>query len=369
MEEQTLKVPTIFDVARAAGVSKSTVSRVINGHGYVSPAVMARVTRVIAALGYSPNSLARGLVLQRSNCVGVIVSDIADPFFSQAIRGAEETSSVAHYNILLASTGWDAKRELALLKLFNEGRVDGLLFISGNRVPEPHLRALKQGSLPIVLVDRNPENVPLDAVNVDNRGAAEQAVEHLIALGHTRIAFIGGPASVNASQERLEGYRSALWQHGIPVRPDYVAVGNFRIDGGVSAAAYLLALPEPPTAIFAANDLTAVGAIQAARQAGRRVPDDVSILGVDDIEAAALIEPPLTTLRQPRYQLGELGMKILLRRIEEGAGARRVEEGASPGLIGQVSDSHRLDIQAPVSYRLPMELVVRRSTGPVPTSA
>lgn len=334
-------MPTIFDVARRAGVSKSSVSRVLNG-GPVSSKTRQAVLDAIQELGYRPNVAARGLVTKRSQTVGFVLTDVADPYYSQIIRGVDAALSEKGYSLVLCSARWDNERELSYIRLLAEHRVDGLLVLSGQTTSSEHiLHALSEEmERPIVVIDRSIPGAGFDTIGVDDFAAAAGAVRHLINLGHTRIAHVTGPLNYHSGVHRLQGYRHALAQAGIPVDDSLIVPGDFTKRGGYEAAAKLFSRSEPPTAIFAANDVSALGVWQAAREWGLRIPEDLALVGFDDIELLSLADIPLTTVRQPRYDYGYMGTQMLLARIEE---------GGQPGKRRQVI--------------LPTELVIRSSCG------
>lgn len=333
---------TIHDVARKAKVSKSTVSRVLNG-GSVSSHTRAAVMAAIDALDFRPNSAARGLATKTARTIGLVLSDVADPFFSEIIRGIDTCAGEHGYDLLLCSVQWEEQRELRYLSRLAERKVDGLLMVSGRMIrDDAALEAFLQAAgpkRPIVFLDRPLPGCEVCTVGIDNVQAAEDAVRHLLHLGHRRIAHISGPPDVPASHDRLLGYRRALLGAGLEPDMGLVVQGGFQKEGGYAAAHRLLTMPHLPTAIFAANDLAALGAWKAAREAGLAVPHDLALVGFDDIDMLALAEIPLTTVRQPRYQMGFTGARILISLLQE------------PGQAG---------VQRVV---LPTELVVRESCG------
>ncbi|MBE3577991.1 MAG: LacI family DNA-binding transcriptional regulator [Limnochordales bacterium] len=313
-------MPTILDVARLAQVSKSTASRVLNGFSGTPPEVRERVFAAARALGYEPDASARGLVRRKTETIGVVVAKVGDPFFAAFLRGAGDAAAEAGYSLTITSGEW-AEEEVAYQRLIRQRRVDGLLFISGP-VLSPKLRQqLSRSDLPVVMVDRDEEDwqLPIDRVNADNRAAIARAVAWLKSRGHTRIAFVGGPSNVPAAQRRLEGYRQGLRDCHLPYDASLELPGDFSPQAGIAALPRLLEVRPRPTAVIAANDLTAIGILRAAAEAGVRIPDDLSVLGVDDIDAAGWVNPPLTTLHQPCYEMGRRGVELLLSRIEEKA--------------------------------------------------
>lgn len=334
---------TIIDVARHAGVSKSTVSRVLTG-GPVSQEARERVLAAMKALNYQPNAVARGLVSNRSMLLGVLISDVADPYYAELMRGMEERALKHRYDLLIHSTLWEQERELAYLRRLVSRRVDGVIIVGGREITDPalidtYLHMAGQGR-PLLFIDRGVDDVKVPRVEVDNVAAAREATRHLLDLGHRRIAHIAGPADVCASQARVAGYRAALADAGIPFDSNLLVAGDFKKGSGFDLALRLLDLTDPPTAIFAANDLMALGAWRAILSRGLTVPGDIALVGFDDIELLDIAEVPLTTVRQPRYEMGCRAIDLLI--------AMLVEE----------SDPHSERV-----VTLPTELVIRGSCG------
>ncbi|MDR7484425.1 MAG: LacI family DNA-binding transcriptional regulator [Armatimonadota bacterium] len=303
---------TIREVARAAGVSVATVSRVVSGSAHrVSDPTRHRVLAAVARLGYHPNLVARGLKKRVTGTIGLIVPDISNPFFPAIARGIEDVASRAGLAVLLCNTYEDLAKERTYLGVLRKRMVDGLIFATVG-ANTGHLRMLRRQGVPVVLVARAPDGVEMDAVLVDNRRGAREATEHLLRLGHRRIAFIGGPATLPVARERLAGYCDALQAVGIPVDPARIGHGDFHADGGAAVVAALLRRGAAFTAVVAANDLMAIGAMRELRRWGRRLPDDVAVVGFDDITFASLVDPRLTTVAQPKYRMGCLAMERML---------------------------------------------------------
>jgi len=303
---------TIRDVARQAKVSVATVSRVVNpGTHRVTPATSRRVRAVIHALGYHPNVIAQSLKSRASRTVALIVPDISNPFFPAIARGIEDTARQRGYAVLLCNTYEDLSREQAYLQLLRKRWVDGMIFATvGSNTA--HLRSLRDDGLPVVLVARDVDGVPIDAVLVDNERGAYEATSHLLRLGHRAIAHITGPGSLRVARDRRRGYTRALREAGAPENETRVAAGDFTAEGGRSAVAVLLQRGVQFSAVVAANDLMAIGAMEALQAAGRRVPADVAVVGFDDITFASLVSPALSTVAQPKYRMGQLAMERLL---------------------------------------------------------
>jgi LacI family transcriptional regulator len=332
------RVVTIRDVAQKAGVSTTTVSHVINQSRFVSPAASRRVRRAMKVLNYQPNAVARSLRRKDTHTLGLVLPDSSNPFFAEVARGIEDFAFAQNYTVLFGSSDGDLKKESAYLRVFVEKQVDGIIFVAAGE-SAGHLRQLLEAKLPLVVVDREFKNVVADYVVADNRSGGFQATEHLIQLGHRVIACIAGPSTVTPSAERVTGYRDALKAHAIAFASDLVQRGDFSATSGFNAAQLFLASPDKrPTAIFACNDLMALGALGAIYKAGLRVPDDVSLVGYDDIALASYSSPPLTTIQQPKSEMGRLAAQILLERIKSEKGAK------------------------PQRHLLPTTLIVRQST-------
>jgi LacI family transcriptional regulator len=303
---------TIRDVALRAGVSHMTVSRVINDNAGVSASTRARVLDVIEELGYVPSSIARGLSWNRTHSLGVVTDDISDFSFGQIVAGAEAEARQRGYFLVIGSVEGGADED-EYIRLMLERRVEGLILVRPS-VPftDEHLEAVRQAGVPLILVGMS--HVPgVAIVESDNTGGAYKATRYLIELGHRRIATIVGPAAWPAAKERLEGYRRALREFGIS--PDVQLeerADDWGVEAGQAAADRLLARRQEFTALFAHNDLIALAAIARLRRAGLRVPDDVSVVGFDDIPVAAVVDPPLTTIHQATQEKGAFAVALLL---------------------------------------------------------
>jgi LacI family transcriptional regulator len=314
---------TIKDVARLAGVSAMTVSRVINGAASVSPDTRSRVEGAIAELGYIPSRLARGLSAQRTGTLALIVPDVANPFFTLIVRGAEDVARRAGYRLLLCDTRSDLELEREVIDEMIAHRVEGILIAPvSDRSREP-LRRLARYAVPFVLVDRTVPDVEADTVLGDSVGGARQLVEHLIALGHRRIGMITESPGVSTARDRQRGYEAALAEAKLEGGPELLVEGSVDPEGGRRGMRKLLELDHPPTAVFTVNNLVALGAIEAVRESGRDVPDDVALVCFDDIEYASRLHPFLTVMEQPAETFGTLGTQLLLERIEKRAASAR----------------------------------------------
>jgi LacI family transcriptional regulator len=306
---------TISDVAREAGVSLMTVSRVVNGKEEISPTTRQRVLDVIEQMGYRPSGIARGLATQRTGTLGLVVPDMANPFFSDVARGAEDRARAAGYNIFVCNTDESPQREIAALDSLEEKRVDGVVLCS-SRLHDDGLRAALDHHPAAVLVNRRLDLYHVDAVLLADREGGQAATQHLLRSGHRAVGFLAGPLTSYSSQQRSKGYHAALAMAGISSDPGWVRPCSYEVEDGREAAKGLLAHHPELTALFCYNDLVAVGALQACADLGRRVPDDLALVGFDDIPMSALVIPPLTTCRVPRYDLGDQAMRLLLRRVD-----------------------------------------------------
>lgn len=303
--------PSISDVAEAAGVSIATVSHVINDTRYVSEEVTQKVKTAIADLGYMPSSLARGLAGKETRIIGVILSDISNPYFTSIYRGLESVFSAEGYELILANTGeQDSNQELVVRTMLSR-QIDGLVIAPTGRESRM-LNHLIASGIPVVLIDRDApvENVSL--VDLDNVTAAYQATSHLIEDGYHKIGIILGLPDVCTTQTRLEGYKMALESFNIPFREEYVVNGQSRIEGGYQSIKRLMQLDEPPNAFFTINNLMTTGALYAFRELELSCPRDVGLVGFDDHDWADIVTPPLTVIRQPTFEMGVKAAEILI---------------------------------------------------------
>jgi len=343
---------TMLDVADRSGVSVSTVSRVITGSVPVDPVTAERVQEAIAALGYRPNLLARSFRRRVTHTIGLLVPDNSNPFFAEMARTIEDAGFAKGYNVVLCNSDLSAVKQETYIDVLLAKRVDGLILTSSGLIPtvDGHdaLERILDAGVPCVVVDRDLGEAPVDQVLVDNDQGGYLAGEHLISLGHRRIACLVGPSDVTPSAGRIAGFQRALADAGLAVAAAGLVRGNGQSDGGAAAVRQLLerglVAAGGVTAIFAFNDQMALGAIGALQRAGRRVPEDVSVVGFDDIPQSAAIFPALTTIAQPIGEMGTIGVRLLLDRIaQRDAPYQRV--------------------------RLATRLVVRESTGPPGQSA
>ncbi|MEO8230438.1 MAG: LacI family DNA-binding transcriptional regulator [Chloroflexota bacterium] len=341
--------PTIRDVARQAGVSTATVSRVINGAGAARPQTRARVLAAAATLGYRPSAVARSLKLRTTRTLGLLVTDIQNPYYPEIVRAVEDAALERHLAVLLCNGADDPGREDRYLNLLVDRRVDGIV-IASSGLHERHGAWLARCSVPVVLVNWAAGDLPLAAVLGDNRAGGRLATEHLLSLGHRRIGHLSAPARNAAASERLDGIRRALADAGLDPASLAVVEGDGRVAGGERAAIELLERKPDVTGIVCYNDLTAIGAVRGLRARGRHVPADVSIVGYDDIALSAWVDPALTTIAQPTAEMG----RWAVRRLGE--------------LIGRAAEAVTQDGSAAVSHErspviLPVALRVRASTA------
>ena len=313
---------TMADVARVAGVSQMTVSRVVNGKGDVSEATRQRVLDVIERLGYRPSGIARGLATQRTGTLGLVVPDVANPFFSDVARGVEHVAHAEGYNVFLCNTEEDAQRELAVLRSLEEKRVDGLVLCS-SRLSEDELLGVVARHLSVVLVNRRMVGERVRSVFLDDQAGGLLATRHLLDTGHQAVGYLAGPEVSHSGRLRARGYRAALASARLPYYPDWVQPCIPDVEGGHEAAHALLETHPELTALFCYNDLVAVGALHACAELGLRVPQDVAVVGHDGIPLSAWVTPPLTTCLVPRYELGGEAVRLLLEQIENGDDGRQ----------------------------------------------
>jgi LacI family transcriptional regulator len=317
--------PTIADVARSLGISKATVSRALNARGGVDPATRERVLASAAQLGYVASSTARALSHGRSNCLGLLVPSLTWPWMLEVVRGVADVVERSVYSLMLYTTARGPDSERAFVsQVIPSGGIDGVILV----VPDgmlPYVGRLAARGLPVVVIDDRGQHPEFPAVATTNRDGGHAATRHLVDSGRRRITMINGPVEYGCNRERLDGYRQALGEAGIGFEPDLVEIGDFTEEGGARAAARLLASGRAFDAVFAANDLMAMGAMRRLREAGRRVPDDVAIVGFDDIPAASQTHPPLTTVRQPLYEMGRAATEMVMAAVRGDAIERRVE--------------------------------------------
>ncbi|SFD53966.1 LacI family transcriptional regulator [Bosea sp. CRIB-10] len=306
---------TIRDVARLADVSVATVSNVLNSVDRVSPELSARVRAAMEKLSYAPHAGARSLRKRSSGLIGLIVGDITNPFFSDLFEAVEDAAAACGYLVLLCNSNERSEREEAHLRMLRTQRIDGLILAPTGAASMNRASLLAQLEIPVVLVDRAMEGLGYDAVVLDNRRAGFEATRHLIGCGHKRIGLVNGPDVLRTAAERLAGYREALLGAGLSVDPDLIRDGAFRQQPAEQAMSELLALPQPPSAIFATNNLMTVGVMKVLADRGLACPEDISVIGIDDLPWAEAVSPQLSAVAQPVRAMGEAALDLLLRRL------------------------------------------------------
>jgi DNA-binding LacI/PurR family transcriptional regulator len=310
-----LRQPSIKDIARIAQVSHPTVSRALQNSPLVNAQTAARIRKIADEAGYRASAVARGLVTRRTRTIGLVVTTVADPFASEVVCGIEQTANDFGYSVILADSNADPERERKVVQSLAERRVDGII-VTSSRVGALYVPLLSQMMVPIVLVNDQYPGEFVHSVMIRNRDGMRAVAEHMIALGHRRIAYIGDRFGYQSDSERLAGYRAALGAAGLPAPDELVAQGDGGAEGAMRAMEQLLAIAKAPTAVCCYNDMTALGAMRCLRNRGLRVPDDISIAGFDDLFFAAYTEPPLTTIRQPMRRMGQMAMESLLKLME-----------------------------------------------------
>lgn len=332
-------MPTIKDVAKQVGVSTATVSHVINKTRFVSEDLKERVLKAIRDLNYQPNAIARSLVKRKTHTIGIIISDILNPFYTAIVRGIEDVTHKSGYSVMLCNTDEDPGKEKLYIQVLLEKRIDGLAISTAfqNGV-HPLLSQLK--GIPLVSIVRRIKGLNSDAVLGDNTGGAYQAIDHLIKLGHRRIGIISGPRGLSSGAERLEGYKKALDHYRIPIDEQFIKFGDFKRRSGYSLTIETFRKGPFPTALFVANNQMASGALQALNELKIRIPEDISFVSFDDMEWYSLLHPPLTTVEHSPYLLGKTAGEMLLQKV----GHKR---------------------KNPKKVIIPSYLIVRRSTGKI----
>ncbi|MBB4303862.1 LacI family repressor for deo operon, udp, cdd, tsx, nupC, and nupG [Rhodobium orientis] len=301
----------IKDIAERLGLSPATVSRALAESPLVAKETRDRVREVADELHYRPNVSARNLRTKRSMAVLMVVRDVVNPFYLEILKGVEATARAAGYAVLMGNAENDPDREDEYFDMLYDGHADGMILMTG-KWPRRHRNAVEAGGLPVVVALEMIEGSRLPHLQIDNEGAAAEAVRHLIEIGHTRIAHVTGPLPEVMSVKRMAGYIRAMKEAGLTLPDDYVVKGNFSLHSGMAAARFLMALEEPPTALFAANDEMALGAIHEMRALGFDVPGDISVVGFDNLFLSDVFYPPLTTVAQPRAEIGRRAMTLLL---------------------------------------------------------
>jgi LacI family transcriptional regulator len=333
----------IREIARRAKVSTATVSRTINRVSSVDPQLAKRVWKVVDELGYYPNTLARALVSGRSRIFGLVVSEITNPFFPEIVQAFEDIAVQHNYEILLTSTVHNPKRMEIAVRRMIERRVDGVAILTFG-MEDSLVEDLRFRKVPLVFVDVGPQVPGVSNIRINYQHGIRQAVQHLAALKHTRIAFVAGPSTLKSAMARKAAFEVAMHETGLEVPPEMIVEGDHRMEGGMRALVQLAGLPQRPTAILCSNDMTAVGVMREAYECGIVIPRDLSLVGFDDIRLSQFTTPPLTTVQMSQTLLAEYAFQAL----------RRAVEGTSAGPAGN-------------EYELMTTLVLRRSTALAPT--
>lgn len=331
---------SIKDIARAAKVSHPTVSRALSDSPLVNGETAKRIREIAVSLGYRPSAIARSLATKKTKTIGVVVTSIADPFIADVISGVEEAANDHGYSVFLANSNANPDREVKVVHSFHERRVDGIL-VTASRVGALYVPLLSQLKVPIVLINnQHPDETDefIYSVTIDNIKASTEVMRHLIGLGHKRIAYIGDRGGFQSDIERLAGYRQGLASAEYPFLAELVVHGDGKPEGGAEAMERLLALPSPPTAVFCYNDMSALGALRVLNSHGIKVPEDLSVVGFDDLAIASYTSPLLTTVSQPKQQMGRMAMEILIK------------------LLSRIDSKTNIKVEG--------ELIVRESTAP-----
>jgi LacI family transcriptional regulator len=306
---------SIREVAKRARVSIATVSRTINGVPTVAPQLSRRVWKVIEELGYYPNTQARALVSGRSRTFGLIVSEITNPFFPEIVQGFEDMAVQHNYEVLLTSTAHDSKRMALSVRRMIERRVEGVAVVTFG-MEEALLDDLKSRNVPLVFIDVGPSLPRISNIRIDYLHGIRHAVQHVAALRHQRIAFISGPLTLRSAVARQRAFTQSMAEIGLAIEPEYLVPGNHTMEGGIAAMRKLLGLSKRPTAVLCSNDMTAVGAMRESYDQGVRIPDDLSVIGFDDIRFAQFVTPPLTTVQMSQTEIARLTFNALLAEVQ-----------------------------------------------------
>ncbi len=319
---------TIRDVAKRAGVSTMTVSRVINNSGYISQDARERVERAISELDYMPNALARSLRFKQTKTIALMLADITNPFFTTLARGVADMAEEHGFSVLFCNTDESKTKELDYLTIFLQKQVDGVLLVPASETGEA-VALLAARGVPVVTLDRRVQGEAVDLVRCNSEQGGYNLIRHLIELGHTRIAAISGPRNVSTAQDRVTGYRRALAEAGIAIDERLICYGDYTEAGGYRLAHEMIRMQPRPTALFTANNFLAFGAYRAVREVGMKIPDQLSMVTFDDLPAMLILEPFLTVVAQPAYEIGHQAMALLLKRLS-GEGPASAQEIVLP---------------------------------------
>ncbi len=317
---------TIKEVARKAGVSVGTVSNVLRGSTTVSQTIRERVDRVIQSLDYHPNHAARSLKTSQTHLLGMVISDITNPFFPQLVRGAEDAAIQKNYLLIASNTDDQLEREKRALAVLRARRVDGIfLVVAPNGGDTEHLKKLLASQIPVVCLDRVPEGLAVDSVTTDGVQGSEMCVRHLLSMGHRKIGVIVGNLQLQTARDRLRGYENALKEQKIAIDPGLIFAGDFRRESGYLLTKQLLLGNRKPTAVFVCNGMMALGALRAIQELDLRCPEDIAVAVFDEVPANGSFRPEITCVVQPAYQMGYQGVELLLSRMSKGAGKKPVQ--------------------------------------------
>ena len=332
---------TIKEIASLAGVSVGTVSNVLNGSSTVNPKLRERVEAVMRSLDYQPSFIARSLKGRRTKLIGVVISDIVNPFFPQVVRGVEEVASQHGFLLVIVNTDDDVEKERQVLSMLRSRQVDGLAIVlaSHRKASFTHIRKARQSGMHVVCIDRAPPDKEIDSVTVNNVEGALDCVRHLLAIGHRRIAILTGGLEIQTGRDRLRGYEQALCEAGIKPDPKLIRNGDFRFDAAYRTSLELLASRPRPSAVFTCNGTMAFGLMRAVDELGLRCPEDLAVATFDDLPIYDAFRPHLTSVVQPAYEIGKQGAELLIGRI-----------------LGHINDP------SPISIQLPLKLAVRESS-------
>lgn len=334
---------TIKDIAKLAKVSPATVSYVLNNTRYVSPDKIERVLKAVAEFNYVPNAVARGLRVKENKTIGLILSDITNPFFPDLAKGCEDEAQTKGFNVVMMNTNDQSERTRSALLQLREGKLDGLIVASAKTQDAPMLQELIQQGYPIVLAHRKLPDLSVNAVIADNFNGSQAATRHLLSLGHRKIGYITGVTDSFVNSERFNGYQMALVDAGITIMPEWISQGHGRYEFSYQAALKIIDLPADirPTAIIAGNDMSALAVLDATLDMKLRIPEDLALIGIDDLFLAQSRAIQLTSVRIPRYEMGQQATRILL------------------DLIGQKQPS------SPSEFILPAKLIIRKTCGAI----
>lgn len=326
---------TIKDIAVKANVSYTSVSRALNGKKGVSEETRRQVLAIAEEMGYFPNALARGLVQRRTYTLGLLIPDIINPFFPEIAKGVDEAARKEGYNMFLCNTGWDTEKERRYIDLMAEKQVDGLISLPAREGANYEYAKKRLGErIPMVFLSATPQQGSAMSISTDNSLGSRQMIGHLVDRGYRRIAFVGGQSGMTGVEERLDGYRRAVEASGLTLRDEYIIESGFGFENGYEAVQQLLGLELRPQAVFAENDNIALGVLHGLREKGLRVPQDMAVAGFDDIPIAGMYGIRLTTVRQPKYQMGQLAVNMLLNQLaQDGESARVRKVVLDPELI------------------------------------